>query len=470
MPTPSLSPRWHTRRGYALAVLCCVQFMLVLDETVVNIALPSIRQDLGFTTTGLTWVVNAYVLAFGGLLLLFGRAADLLGRRRLFLGGVALLAVSSLGCALAQEPWHLVAGRFGQGTGAAMTGPAALALITLLFPGRAERAKALALWGGIAGLGGTAGLVLSGALTGLASWRWVFLINLPMAGAALVLVPLLVAESRAERRGPLGAPGALAGTGALVSLVYGLLRAAESGWRDPGSAAALLLAAALAGAFVAAEGRSASPLVPRRFLADRGRAVANGTILLFAAAFLAASFLLTLHLQTVLGHSPLTAGLAFLPYGGSVLAGVAVSSRMALRFGTRAAVAAAFSIGAAGLLLLAVAVPHGGYLAGVLPGMLLAGFGSGIGFPVLTMLAVSGTTEEDAGVGSAVPTAAHQVGGAIGVAVLVGLAARRSAAAAEGGDPLYALTAGFSLAFGVSGAMLAVGGVLVAALLPRERR
>lgn len=222
--TAAPTPAAPGRRQAALVVLCFVQFMLVLDDTVVNVALPSIRSDLGFSTTDLTWVANAYFLAFGGLLLLFGRLGDLIGRRRVFLWGVILFGAASLLCGLAQEPWQLVAGRFAQGAGAAMASPAALALITLLFPGRKERAKALGIWGAIAGLGGTTGVVISGALTGLASWRWIFLINLPVAVLALVLLPRLVGESRTDRPTRLDVPGALLGTGAVVSLVYALLQ------------------------------------------------------------------------------------------------------------------------------------------------------------------------------------------------------------------------------------------------------
>jgi MFS family permease len=272
------------RRRSALAVLCLVQFMLVLDDNVVNVALPSVRDDLGFSTAGLAWVVNAYFLAFGGLLLLFGRAADLLGRRRVFLSGVALFGAASLACGLAQEPWQLVAGRFVQGAGSAMASPASLSLITLLFPGTEERTKALGIWGGIAGLGGTMGLVISGALTGLTSWRWIFLINLPVVLLALALLPRLVPESRTTRQARLDVPGAVLGTGAIVSLVYGLLQAGESGWGDMACVGPLLLAVVLAISFLLAESRAAEPLVPPAFLAFRIRAVANGATLLFSAA------------------------------------------------------------------------------------------------------------------------------------------------------------------------------------------
>lgn len=456
------------RRGAALVVLCFVQFMLVLDDNVVSVALPSMRAELGFGTAGLAWVVNAYFLAFGGLLLLFGRMADLLGRRRVFLTGVALFGAASLVCGLAQEPWQLVAGRFVQGAGAAMAGPAALALIALLYPGTAERAKAFGIWGGIAGLGGTMGLVISGALTGLASWRWIFLINLPVALAAVVLLPRLVPESRAVRAVRLDVPGAVLGTGALVSLVYGLLRIGESGWADPAAVGPLVTAVLLAVAFVATEARTADPLVPLSFLSFRIRAVTNGTTLLFSAAMYAMAFLLMVHLQTVLDYRPLTAGVAYLPYGAGILAGMWLSARAVARLGVRPALVMSFLISAVGLLLLSGVTPNDSYVSGVLPGMLVTSLGCGLALPALTVAALTGTTEETAGLGSAVLSSVQQVGGAVGVAVLVALASRRSDATAAQGDSLHAATEGFSLALTVAAGLLVLGAVLLATLLGKK--
>ncbi|WP_063732830.1 MFS transporter [Streptomyces sp. RTd22] len=458
------------RRGPALVVLCFVQFMLVLDDNVVNVALPSIRDDLGFGPAGLAWVVNAYFLAFGGLLLLFGRMADLLGRRRVFLTGVALFGAASLVCGLAREPWQLVAGRFVQGGGAAMASPAALALIALLFPGTEERARAFGIWGGIAALGGTTGLVISGALTGLASWRWIFLINLPVAVAAVALLPSLVPESRAGRAARLDLPGAVLGTGALVSLVYGLLRIGESGWRDTTAVGPLALAVLLAVAFVAAEARTAEPLVPLSFLSLRFRAVANGATLLFSAAMYAMAFLLMVHLQTVLGYRPLTAGLAHLPYCAGILTGMWLSSRAVTRLGARPALVLSFLISAAGFLLLSGVAPDDGYASGVLPGMLVTSLGCGLSLPALTVAALEGTTEENAGLGSAVLSSVQQVGGAVGVAVLVALATHRGDVLAAEGGPLRAATEGFSLALTVAAALLALGVVLIGALLGKLSR
>jgi EmrB/QacA subfamily drug resistance transporter len=465
MTSPSTVATTTDRRRWALIVLCFVQFMLVLDDTVVSVALPSVRDDLGFGTTGLAWVVNAYFLAFGGLLLLFGRAADLLGRRRVFLGGVALFGVASLACGLAQAPWQLVAGRFAQGAGAAMASPAALSLITRLFPGTEERAKAVSVWGGIAGLGGTLGLVISGALTGLASWRWIFLINLPVAVLALALLPRLVAESRATRQARLDVPGAVLGTGAVLSLVYGLLRAGESGWDDVAFVGPMLLAIVLAASFLVVESRTAEPLVPLSFLAFRTRAVANSTTLLFSAAFYAMAFLLMVHLQTVLGYGPLEAGVAYLPYGAGILAGMWLSSRAMIRLGMRPTLVMSFLISSAGLLLLSGVGPSDSYASGVLPGMLVTSLGCGLSLPALAVAAVTGTTEENAGLGSAVFSSVQQVGGAVGLAVLVTLAARRSDALADSTGPLLAATEGFSFALTVAAALLALGAAVVATLL-----
>ncbi|GAA3780895.1 MFS transporter [Plantactinospora mayteni] len=458
------------RRGPALVVLCFVQFMLVLDDTVVSVALPSMRDDLGFSTAGLAWVVNAYFLAFGGLLLLFGRMADLLGRRRVFLTGVALFGAASLVCGLSQEPWQLVAGRFVQGAGAAMASPASLALITLLFPSTEQRAKAFGIWGGIAALGGTMGLAISGALTGLASWRWIFLINLPVALAAVVLLPRLVPESRAGQAARLDVPGAVLGTGALVSLVYGLLQTGESSWGDTAAVGPLVLGVLLAVAFVAVEVRTAEPLVPLPFLSFRIRAVANGATLLFSAAMYAMAFLLMVHLQTVLGYRPLAAGLAYLPYGAGILAGMWLSSRAVIRLGVRPALVMSFLITAAGLLLLSGVTSSDGYASGVLPGMLVTSLGCGLSLPALTVAALTGTTDDNAGLGSAVLNSVQQIGGAVGVAVLVAMATRHGDAPTVQNDPLHAATEGFSLALTVAAALLALGAVLIATALGQNQR
>jgi MFS family permease len=299
-----------------------------------------------------------------------------------------------------------------------MASPAARSMITLLYPGREERAKALGIWGGIAALGGTSGLVLSGALTDLVSWRGIFLINLPIVAIALALLPRLVPESRARSRRPLDVRGAVLVTGAAVSLVYGLLRAGAAGWSDPLVIGVVLLSAALAVAFVVAESRSTAPLVPRSFLDSRTRAVANVATLLFSMAMYAMSFLLMIQVQTALEYSPLLAGVAYLPYGAGILAGMWLSSRVSLRIGRRRALLLALLVDIAGLLLLSGLAAGDSYASHVLPGMLVLSIGNGLTLPVLAVAAVDGTTEENAGLGSALFTSVQQIGGAVGVAAL----------------------------------------------------
>ncbi|MEV5976618.1 MFS transporter [Streptomyces sp. NPDC052114] len=465
MTSTLLTDRGAHRRGLVLVVLCFVQFMLILDDNVVSVALPSIRDDLGFTSAGLAWVVNAYFLAFGGLLLLFGRMADLLGRRRVFLLGVTLFSASSLLCGLAQEPWQLILGRLVQGAGSAMASPAALSLITLLYPSNQERAKALGIWGGIAGLGSTFGLVISGALTGLASWRWIFFINLPVAVVALALLPRLIGESRASRRTRLDVPGAVLGTLAVVSLVYGLLQAGERGWHDVTSHGPLILAVALAAAFVAVEARTTDPLVSLEFLSVRTRAVANIATLIFSAALFAMSFLLMIHLQTVVGYGPLEAGFAYMPFCAGLLVGMWGSSRVALRFGFRPSLLVSFAVTAVGFVMMSGIEASDGYVTGILPGMLVTSLGCGLSLPVLSMAAVSGTTEENAGLGSALFSSVQQIGGASGVALLVMLATRRTESVADTESSAQAATEGFSLGLLVAAGFIVVGGLIIAALL-----
>ncbi|QDY76657.1 MFS transporter [Streptomyces qinzhouensis] len=456
------------QRAAALILLSFVHFMLVLDDSVVNVALATVRDDLGFGTAGLAWVVNAYFLAFGALMPVGGRAADLLGRRAVFLAGVALFGAASLVCGLAQEPWQLIGGRFAQGAGAALASPAALSLVALLYPGPGERARAMGVWGSVAALGGTTGLVVSGVVTDLLSWRWVFLVNVPIAAVVLVLAPRLLPRSAAVRRGRIDVPGAVLGTAALLALVHGLLQGAEAGW-GPGALVPLLLTPVLVAAFVAVERRTAEPLVPPGFLAVRVRAVATVASLLFTAAFFAMSFLVMLHLQNVLGYEPLAAGLAYLPYAAGVLTGVRISAWAVARYGVRAPLAVSFAVSAAGLLLLSGISPDSGYTAGVAPGVLLAALGAGLGFPALAVAAVAGSTEEDAGLASALLGSVQQIGGAVGIAALVGIAAAHGGPAGGDGGSAEGATDGFALAMRVAAGALAAGAVLVAVLMPRGR-
>lgn len=461
------------RRWKALGVLALVQFMLILDITVVNVALPSIKTELGFSQSGLAWVVNGYTLMAGGLLLLGGRLSDILGRRRLFLIGVAVFAVASLTCGAAVNPQMLVASRFLQGAGEAMAAPAALGLVALLFPDPRERMKALGVWGGLAGLGGTTGTVISGALTGLASWRWVFFVNLPVAVVALVLVPRLVSESRMQREAVAGRRrvdllGPLTATAGLIALVHALLQAATNDWGSAAVLPPLLAGVALLGAFVAIEARIEQPLIPLRFFTNRTRVVTNVAALFFSSSFFAYFFLLTLFLQQVAGFSPLRAGLAYVPFGLGIGAGIGVGTGLMPKLGVKPLLALGFFGSAIGLLLTSGIGPGTTYAGGVLPGMLVLAFFSGISFPAVGNASLHQVTGQDASLASGVQNAVQQVGGALGLATLVAFALRRAADLSASGDAgPAAVTSGYALAFRIGSVLLVIGGVLVSLLLER---
>jgi EmrB/QacA subfamily drug resistance transporter len=455
------------RRWRALGVLGLIQFMLVLDITVVNVALPRIKDDLGFSQSGLAWVVNGYVLMAGGLLLLGGRLADILGRRRLFLLGVAVFAIASATCGAAVSPGMLVASRFLQGAGEAMAAPASLGLIALLFPDTRERMKALGLWGGIAGLGGTSGTVISGAFVDLASWRWIFFINLPVAIFALAMVPRLVSESRMVRES--GHPdyaGAITGTGGLIAVVDGLLQAATHPWGSVQVLLPLLGGLALLALMVWIEARSDAPLVPLEFFKNRTRVVTNFTTLFFASAFFSYFFLLTLFEQQVLGYSPLKGGLSYLPVGLTIGAGIGLGTALMPRVGVKPLLTVGFFACAVGLFLTSGIDVHSSYAGGVLPGMIVLGFGSGITFPAIGNASLHEVTGQDSSLASGVQSAMQQVGGAIGLSCLVTLALRHAAGQIDHGvlAPV-ALTHGYVLAYHVGAVLLIIGGVLVLFLL-----
>jgi EmrB/QacA subfamily drug resistance transporter len=463
--TPEATP--DPRRWKALGVLGLIQFMLILDVTVVNVALPRIQHDLGFSRAGLAWVVNGYVLTAGGLLLLGGRLADLLGRRRLFLLGVGLFAAASASCGAAVNPSMLVASRFVQGAGEALAAPASLGLIALLFPDPRERMKALGIWGGIAGLGGTSGTVISGVLTDLASWRWIFFINLPVAAFALLAVPRLVKESRmSEQAHRPDYAGAITGTAGLVAVVDGLLQAATNPWGSWHVLLPLLGGLALLGLMVVIEARSDSPLIPPVFFTNRTRVVTNFVTLFFTSAFFSYFFLLTLFEQQVLGYSPLRGGLSYLPFGFSIGAGIGLGTALMPRLGVKPLLGAGFVGCAIGLLLTSGIDIHSSYLGGVVPGMVILGFFSGVIFPTLGNASLHEVTGQDASLASGVQNATQQVGGAIGLACLVTLALRHAEGQIHAGvQSAIASTHGYVLAFRVGSALLVVGGILVLFLL-----
>jgi len=455
------------RRWKALGVLGLVQFMLVLDITVVNVALPRIQHDLGFSAAGLAWVVNGYVLTAGGLLLLGGRLADILGRRRLFLLGVGLFAVASATCGAAVDPGMLVASRFVQGAGEALAAPASFGLVALLFPDPRERIKALGMWGGIAGLGGTTGTVISGVLVDLASWRWIFFINLPVAAFALIMVPRLVAESRMVRdsaRPDYG--GAITGTAGLVAVVDGLLQAASHPWGSVRVLLPLLGGLALLALMIWIEARSESPLIPLEFFENRTRVVTNFTTLFFSSAFFSYFFLMTLFEQHVLGYSPLKGGLGYVPFGLSIGVGIGLGTTMMPRFGVKPIFAGGFFLSALGMFLTSGIHVHSTYVANVMPGMIVLGLGSGLCFPAIGNASLHQVTGQNSSLASGVQNAMQQVGGALGLSVLVTLALRHAAGLIRHGtDAAVAVTHGYVLAFRVGSVLLMVGGVLILALL-----
>jgi EmrB/QacA subfamily drug resistance transporter len=465
---PDVAPP-DPRRWKALGVLGLIQFMLILDVTVVNVALPRIQHDLGFSESGLAWVVNGYVLMAGGLLLLGGRMADILGRRRLFLLGVGLFAIASATCGAAVDPSMLVVSRFLQGAGEAMAAPASLGLIALLFPDPRERMKALGLWGGIAGLGGTSGTVISGFLVDFASWRWIFFINLPVAAVALVMVPRLVSESRMVRatRRPDFA-GAISGTAGLIAVVDGLLQAATHPWGSVVVLLPLIGGFALLGLMIRFEAVSESPLIPLEFFKNRTRVVTNFTTLFFSSSFFSYFFLLTLFEQQILHYSPLKGGLSYLPFGLTIGAGIGLGTALMPRVGVKPLLAGGFFACAVGLFLTSSIDVHASYAANVLPGMIVLGLGSGVSFPAIGNASLHQVTGQDSSLASGVQSAMQQVGGALGLSCLVTFGLRHATSQIHDGVlPSVAATHGYVLAFRIGVVLLVVGGVLVLALLER---
>jgi len=463
-PTPVTDSLEPSRRWLALAVLALAQFMLFLDETVVNVALPSIKEGLGFSQAGLAWVIDAYILLFGGFLLLGGRAADIFGRRRIFLLGTALFGLASLLAGLAQSQQLLIGARALQGIGAALATPAALALVTTLFPEGKERAKALGIWGGLAGVGFASGVLLGGVITDLFEWRWVFLINVPVALLTLAAVPRIVRESRPAARPGFDLAGAAAVTGALTIFVYGILETGSNGWLSHKTTGLLAAAAALLLVFVAVEQRSSAPLVPARLVRRRTTIAANAIQYAVAASLISSFFLLTLYLQQVLGYSPLRAGLSYVPLAAMFALAMGSAGKLAPLVGVRPLIAGGLVISAVGLVLFAHLPVEGNYLTDVLPALLLMALGGGWALVSVTMAALAKVEESAAGLASGLLNSSGQLGGAVGVAVLAAIATNRGAdALASGATPLTAQVEGFRLAFLIAAA-ISLAGALVAAL------
>jgi EmrB/QacA subfamily drug resistance transporter len=456
------------RRWQALAVLACLQFMLILDATVVNVALPSIKTDLGFSQPNLAWVVDAYVLVAGGFLLLGGRVADLFGRRRIFMAGAVAFAIGSLASGLAQDQAMLISSRALQGLGEALAGPAALSLITVLFVDQKERATALSVWGGLAGLGGTIGVLLSGVIIDLATWRWIFWINLPVAVAVLVASLRLVPADRRRARTSFDFGGAITATAGITVLVYALLEANRNGWTSATTLGSFAAGAVLLGAFVAIEGRLRSPLVPLQFFQAHRPRTAAGLMVLVASSLYGMFFLLTLYMQLELGWTPLHTGVAYVIFGIGFLVGIGAASQLLPRTGVRPSLVGGMTLAAGGFALLTRLGLHLDYWSQLAPAQMLMSVGLGLAFVSLTVAAVSEANDADAGIASGVVTTAQQVGGAFGLAVLVSIAATRTASLRGSGHSQAAAQLGGShLAFGVGAGLLAAGAVLAAALIGR---
>jgi EmrB/QacA subfamily drug resistance transporter len=455
-----------------LVIACMAQFMVVLDITVVNIALPSVQRGLHFSPANLQWIVNAYTLVFGGFLLLGGRAADLLGRKRLFLAGVVVFTVASILNGLAQSSAMLIIGRGLQGLGGALVSPAALSIVTTTFSDGAQRTKALGVWSAIAAAGTAVGLLLGGALTELASWRWVFFVNLPVGIITLVLSLRFVSESRVEvDRRSFDLAGAVAVTGGLVVLVYAIVKAQSFGW---GSARTLGLggvAVALLAAFVAIERRAPAPLMRLGIFRVRTLAVADAVVLLLASGMFGMFFFASLYIQQILGYSPLRAGLAFLPVTAVIMIGAAVAQQLIRRLGVRNVGAIGIGVASAGLLILTQLPVHGSYTSDLLVGLLPLGLGLGLAFVPITLLGTSGVREEDNGLASGLFNTAQQVGGSLGLAILSTMAASRTTHVLHGTGTAAVLTArvsGYHVAFLAAAIMLASGAALLAVTLRRR--
>src|SRR5687767_1581301 len=469
--TPQEQTTADRSRWIALVVLCVGMLMIVLDVTIVNVALPSIQDDLGFSQSNLAWIVNAYMIAFGGLLLLAGRLGDLIGQRRVFLTGLAVFTAASVVCAVAPGQGALIAARFIQGVGGALTSAVILGMIVTMFPEPREQAKAIGVFGFVASAGGSIGLLAGGVLTEAISWHWIFFINLPIgiATAVLALRYVPAADGLGLRAGA-DLPGAALLTGGLVLGVYTILQVSEQGW---GATSTLVLGAvslALVAAFVVRQARVANPLMPLRLFRSANVAGANLVQGLVVVGMFGMFFLGALYLQQVLGYDPLQVGLAFLP--STIAMGIlsmGLSGRITMRFGAKRTLIPSLLFIGAGVLLFARTPVDGSYLADVMPAMILVGIGAGLSFPALMTLAMSGATPADSGLASGLVNTSAQVGGAVGLAVLATLASERTQGlVADGEAAMAALNAGFHLAYVVGAAVLAAALVIAATVLRSE--
>ncbi len=461
----------NENRWLALYVLCAGVLMIVLDTTIVNVALPSIREDLRFTETSLVWVVNAYMLTFGGFLLLGGRLGDLYGQRRLFLLGITLFTLASLTCGLANSRELLVGARAVQGLGGAVVSSIALSLIMNLFTEPADRAKAMGIYGFVCASGGSVGVLLGGLLTSALNWHWIFLVNLPIGAGVYGLCRMLLPESRAQATaGRLDVAGAVTVTTSLLLAVYAIVNGNEAGWTGAETLGLLAAAAVLMAIFLGIEARVSAPLMPLDLFRLRNVATANVVGVLWAAAMFAWFFISALYMQVVLGYSALQVGLAFLPANLIMAAfSLGLSARLVMRFGIRPPLAGGLLLAALGLALFAFSPPDGSFVPHVLPGMILLGLGCGMALNPVLLAAMSDVAPSESGLASGMVNTSFMMGGALGLAVLASLAAARAEALLGSGAALpVALTGGYHVAF-VVGAIFAAAAASLGAALIRAR-
>jgi EmrB/QacA subfamily drug resistance transporter len=459
------------QRWLALVVLCLGVLMIVLDTTIVNVALPSIQEDLQFTKTALVWVVNAYMLTFGGFLLLGGRLGDLYGHRRLFLIGITLFTIASLACGLAQSQAMLVGARAVQGLGGAVVTSVALSLIMTLFTQPGERAKALGVYSFVCAGGGSIGVLLGGLLTSTLNWHWIFLVNLPIGVAVYALCLKLLPAGKGVADGQrLDVAGAVTVTSSLMLAVYAIVNGNDVGWRSPQTLGLLAVAAALLLCFLAIESRVRSPLMPLGMFRLRNVATANVVGVLWAAAMFAWFFISALYLQLVLGYGPMQVGLAFLPANLIMAAfSLGLSARLVMRFGIRTPLVVGLLLAGSGLALFALAPVDGQFALHVLPGMLLLGLGAGMAFNPMLLAAMSDVAPQDAGLASGLVNTSFMMGGALGLAILASLAAARTdALVAIGTEAVQSLNGGYHAAF-LAGAIFATIAAGLGAVILRPK-
>ncbi|MFI1156919.1 MFS transporter [Streptomyces sioyaensis] len=462
---PDTARRTTAPAWLVMLLVCAGQFLVVLDVSVVNVALPAMRTGLGLSELGLQWIVNAYVITFAGFMLLGGRAADLFGRKRIFVLGLALFTIASLGGGLAQQPWQLIAARTVQGVGAAVLAPATLTILTTSFPAGPARTRAIGTWTAVGAGGGAAGGLVGGVLTESLSWRWVLLINVPVGALVLAGAVLWLTESRQDTGRRLDVPGALLVTGGLALVAYGIVQTETDGWA---SASALLpLAAGLVviAAFLAVEARAKAPLMPLGLFRLRSVSSANAAMVLAGAAMFSMWYFLSLYVQNVLGYRPLQAGLSFIPHSLSIVLGSKIAPRLMNRLGAKTLAITGAVISAAGMVWQGTMDVHGSYLGTILgPGILMA-LGAGLTATPIASIATSGADPADQGLVSGLINTSRQMGGALGLSVLSTVAASRT----EANNSLRAMADGYGLAFQVGSLILLAGLVLMIVALPRRR-